>query len=142
MRFVSGSVLPKAISWLRHTMLPHRFHRFSHYYQWNEFENVMKNYKRENLSYEWLEYLNSSLIEERGQRSRKYTLNRDETNLLIYCDSIKTFPAVKKEFSHLSEDKLLKMMSTLRAAGLLYYDKNLNTIITVMEAARRKTINR
>jgi radical SAM superfamily enzyme YgiQ (UPF0313 family) len=115
--------------------------RFSHYYQWEEFETEMKNYKRENLSYEWLEYSNSSLVEERGLKSRKYTLNRDETDILIYCDSIKTFSAVKREFSHLSEDDLLKMMSTLKTNGLLYYDKTLDTIIAVMEAGRRKTID-
>jgi radical SAM superfamily enzyme YgiQ (UPF0313 family) len=106
---------------------------------WRRFESILTFFTQLKCSYEWIEYKDGSLVEEKGIRFGRYALDRDETDILIYCDSIKTFSNVKERFSHLSEDKILEMMGNLKNGGLLYYDKDLRTIISVLEAERRKT---
>ena len=117
-----------------------RSDRFSHHLLWRRFEILLNFYAQQNCSYEWREHDNGSFVEEKGIRFGKYALNRDETDILIYCDTIKTFSEVKKRFSHLSEGNILGMMGNLKDAGLLYYDKNLRTIISVLEATWRKPV--
>ncbi len=109
-----------------------------HYFLWNFFQRLLRFYVENNSSYEWIEYPGCSFLAEKGPKTYRCILNRDETDLLIYCDSIKTFSEVKSKFPHINEDILLGMMSQLKDTGLLYYDENLETIISVLEADRRK----
>lgn len=111
-----------------------------HHLLWLRFEHLLTFYVQQKCSYEWMEYGDGSFVEEKGVRYGKYALDRDETDILIYCDTIKTFSEIKKKFSHLSEGNLLEIMDTLKDSGLLYYDKNLCTVISVIEAARRKPV--
>jgi radical SAM superfamily enzyme YgiQ (UPF0313 family) len=104
---------------------------------WNSFESLLKFYTGR-YSYEWIEYPEGSFIEEKGLHTYRYTLNRDETDLLIFCNTIKTFSEVKKRFSRVSEDTLRKTLEDLKGAGILYFDENFHEIISVVEADKRK----
>ena len=112
----------------------------THFYGWDTFEKVLSSYVRQNRSYTWTEYPSSSFLEERGPRVYRYTLDRDETDILIFCDVIRRLSEVKAKFPHLREDDLYRIMSSLNNAGMLYYDKDFNTIISVLEAVKRKSI--
>lgn len=112
----------------------------THHHLWNAFENVMMSYAQQNRSYKWMEYPDGSFVEEKGPKILRYTFDRDETDILIFCDKIRTFSEVKKKFTHLSEDNLRKILHSLKEAGMLYYDKDCNTIISVLEAAKRNLV--
>ncbi len=104
---------------------------------WSDFENLLRSYEEGNCSYEWIEYKSSSCIEEKGLRHFNHVFDRDETDLLIFCDTLKTFSEIKKRFSHLSEDKILEMLRKLKNAGMIYYDTDLSSVISILEASRR-----
>ncbi|MBU7014534.1 MAG: radical SAM protein [Theionarchaea archaeon] len=115
------------------------FHRERpHHALWDDFEMMMKSYVQENCSYIWIEYEDGSFIEEKGSSTCTYVLDRDETDLLVFCDSIKTLRQVKQKFKHKKEEDLLETLNTLREAGLVYYDKDMHTIISIVEAWRRE----
>jgi radical SAM superfamily enzyme YgiQ (UPF0313 family) len=100
---------------------------------WDEFERVLTLYTLQNRTYTWVNHDNGSLLEEKGPKTYRYTLDRNETDILIFCDSIRRISEVKERIS-MDEDSLFKMMHALKEAGLLYYDKNMRTIISVVEA--------
>ncbi len=110
---------------------------FTHFYTWESFENALKFYRERPCSYEWREGPDGSTIEETGIKPYKYTLNRDETDLLVFCDSIRTFSEVQKEFPHMSEETLYKTMDNLREEGFLYFDKK-KRILSIVDATQRK----
>ncbi|MBU7018420.1 MAG: radical SAM protein [Theionarchaea archaeon] len=116
------------------------FFGFAHSIQnplWNSFESLLKFYAGR-YSYEWIEYPEGSFLEEKGLHTYRYTLNRDETDLLIFCNTIKTFSEVKERFPHISEDNLLKILEDLKGVGMLYFNEDLHEIISVVEADERK----
>ena len=122
-----------------------RYEFFGFYKQWqdrtwNDFERLMNFYKKQDRSYEWVEYKTGSFVEERGPRLYKYICDRDETDLLIFCDTIKTFSQVKKKFSHLSEKILCRMIENLKNVGLVYCDKDMHSIISVLDAYERNSL--
>ena len=104
---------------------------------WDDFESVRRALEEQNRSYTWIEYEDGSFVEEKGPGIYKYVLDRDETDILVFCDLIKSFSEVKKQFSHINEDNLRELLSNLKDFGLIYYDKNMLTIISVLEACRR-----
>ena len=104
---------------------------------WDDFESVRRALEEQNRSYTWIEYEDGSFVEEKGPGIYKYVLDRDETDILIFCDLIKSFSEVKKQFSHINEDNLRELLSSLKDFGLIYYDKDMHTIISVLEACRR-----
>jgi radical SAM superfamily enzyme YgiQ (UPF0313 family) len=107
---------------------------------WIDCENIIKFFTKQNCSYEWIEYKAGSFVEERGLRLCRYTFDRDETDLLLFCDTIKSYLEVKERFSHLSEEKLHEMLYDMREAGFIYYDEELKWIISVVEAGKRKIL--
>lgn len=107
---------------------------------WVDFENLIKFYTKQARTYEWIAYPNGSFVEEKGLRVYKYIFDRDETDLLIFCDTIKTFSDVKKRFPHLSEDDLFKMLYNLKKVGLVYCDENARQIISVLDTKERKVL--
>ena len=109
---------------------------FSHYHLWSTFEHLLRFYEEQDRSYKWIETPDGSVVEEKGLKSHRYTLGRDETDLLVLCDSIKLFSELKKEFSHLNEEELRSKLATLKDAGLLYYDKESNSI-SVLDATKK-----
>ncbi len=109
-----------------------------HFLLWSSFGEVLDSYKNQERSYEWIEYAEGSFIEEKGPQTYLYTLDRDETDILIFCDSIKTFDELKKKFPHIGEDNLLGILHRLKEAGMVYYDAKMRTIISIVEAWKRK----
>jgi radical SAM superfamily enzyme YgiQ (UPF0313 family) len=108
-----------------------------HHKLWDQFEIAMSFYKQQNCSYTWFEYENGSFIEEKGQKTYQYRLDRDETDILVFCDSVRSLSEVQSAFLHLHE--LQSILYHLKEAGLLYYDKDMHTIVSVLEACRRKS---
>lgn len=115
------------------------FYRSVHDPQWSVFQNLLRVFTCK-YSYEWIEYPDGSSVEEKGPITHRYLFDRNETDLLLFCDTIKGFSEVKKRFSHLSEGDLLETMENLKDAGMLYYDKDLHCIISVLEADRRTVL--
>ena len=107
---------------------------------WVDFENLLQFYTKQARTYEWITYPTGSFVEEKGLRVYKYIFDRNETDLLLFCDTIKTFSEVKKRFPHLSEDNLFEMLSNLKDVGLVYYDKNAQQIISILDAKGRKVL--
>jgi radical SAM superfamily enzyme YgiQ (UPF0313 family) len=107
---------------------------------WDDFEMVMKFYKQQNYTYTWIEYPNGSFIEEKGPKTYRFTLDRDETDILIFCDLVKSFREVKEKFSHIPEARLRDILHTLNKVGFLYYDRNMDTIISVLDMTEREFV--
>lgn len=116
------------------------FFRGSPHELWEDFEERMESCIKANHSYTWTEYENCSLVEEKGPEFLRYTLDRDETDVLIFCDLIKSFSELKEEFHYLGELRLAEILSRLKKAGLMYYDGDMRTIISILEACRREIV--
>lgn len=115
------------------------FYKMYHDPQWDTFRNLLRFYIQQNYTYEWVEYPDGSSVEEKGPAVSMYMFDRNETDLLIFCDMIKNFSEIKERFSHLSEENLMKILHNLKDAELLYYDKDL-TCVSVLEANKRKIL--
>ncbi len=113
------------------------FYREKPHHVWDTFETVLTSFQQQNRSYTWIEYEDGSFIEEKGLNVYKYVLDRDETDVLLFCDSIKEFSEVLKQFSHIKEDDLRALLKTLKEHGLVYCDENMHEIISVVAAYKR-----
>jgi radical SAM superfamily enzyme YgiQ (UPF0313 family) len=111
-----------------------------HYLLWDSFERLLRIYTQKNSSYEWKEYGDRSIFEEHGIRTFKCVLDRTQTDLLIFCDSVKTLAEVKTAFPHIPENTLVKQLFQLKDAGLLYCDKDCSVMISVVEADKRTVV--
>lgn len=112
----------------------------TNYVLWSTFEKLLRFYAEKNSTYTWTDYKNYSVIEETGAKKSTYTLDRDETDILIYCDSVRTLSDVQLMFPHLDE-KLPLILNTLKEVGLLYCDKDMHTIVSVVEACKRESMH-
>jgi radical SAM superfamily enzyme YgiQ (UPF0313 family) len=106
---------------------------------WDTVEVTLNFYNKQAHSYRWIEYENGSFIEEKGPKTYQFRLDRDETDILIFCDLIKSFNEIKEKFSHIPDEHLCTILETLKSVGFIYYDKNMHTIISVLDAHQRKT---
>jgi radical SAM superfamily enzyme YgiQ (UPF0313 family) len=106
---------------------------------WDDFDMVLRFYSGQDCMYTWIEYENGSFIEEKGPKTYQFRLDRDETDILIFCDLIKSFSQVKEKFSHIHEDRLCTTLKTLKSVGFVYYDKDMHTIISVLDAHKRES---
>lgn len=107
---------------------------------WDTFERLLEYYSDEHHCYEWIEYSHGSFIEEGGPRPLRYTLDRDETDVLIFCDTVRTFPEIQERLNHLSEETLSRILQDLKRVGLLYCDEDVHHVISVVEATRKKVL--
>jgi len=106
---------------------------------WDSFETVMRSYAQQNRSYKWIEYLDCSLVEEQGPKTYRWVLDRDETDILIFCDVVKSFSQLKEKLPHVSEEKLREILWSLKDFGLIYYDKDMHTIISILDVHEKKS---
>lgn len=106
---------------------------------WDSFETVMRSYAQQDRSYKWIEYPDCSLVEEQGPKTYRWVLDRDETDILIFCDVIKSFSQLKEKFPHVSEEKLREILWSLKDFGLIYYDKDMRTIISILDVHEKKS---
>lgn len=105
-------------------------------YLWEKFEYLLSKLKECRFSYSWIDYGSFSVIEERGFNRLKYTPDRDKTDILLFCDTIRHFVQVKERFSHIDEIKLIGIIKALKEATLLYYDEDLSHIISCVSAKK------
>jgi radical SAM superfamily enzyme YgiQ (UPF0313 family) len=113
------------------------FYRGKPAFSWDDFEAVLASYKQQNRSYTWIEYEDGSFIEESGPNVCKYVLDRDETDILIFCNSLRSLSQVKEEFSHMDEEALCGLLKDFHEHGLVYCDST--RVISILEASKRKT---
>ena len=112
---------------------------------WDHFGLLVDQYVSENLSYRWFVYGDgSSLIEEFAKdvlvpRCR-YLLTPEETEILTFCDSVKTYFEIKKHFSNLEESDLRKMLLPLKDAGLLYFNDDFKYFFISVVSSKYKLI--
>lgn len=107
---------------------------------WADFRNLVEFYARQARTYEWIEHATGSFVEEMGLRLYKYIFDRDETDLLLFCDTIRKFSEVRERFSHLSEERIGNMLENLKGVGFIYYDEGMRWIISVLDASQRKVL--
>ena len=91
-------------------------------------------YGKQNSSYTWTKTPTGSLVEEKGKKLMIYELNQIETDVLVFCDTIKSFSEVQEEFS-LPEAELLTILSKLNNNALLYSDTDGNCI-SILDATK------
>ncbi|MBU7014781.1 MAG: radical SAM protein [Theionarchaea archaeon] len=113
--------------------------RFDHHHLWDIFEDLLMFYTKQKSSYEWIEYPDGSLVEEKGFRTHKLALNREQTDILAFCDSVKSLCDVEEKFSHLCENELFELLNGLKTLGLLYYDKESGKAISILDTSKRRT---
>lgn len=117
----------------------------AHFSKWSEFNQQYKKYLMQKLSYTWFEKNDgSSCIEEHieiGKNTRgipqikvltEHTLNTIQTELLSYCDTMKTFEEIKNHFPELKEDALKQMLYSLKQYGLLYCDASYRMSLSII----------
>lgn len=92
-------------------------------------------YGKQNSSYTWVKTPNGSLVEEKGKKSRVYELNQNETDILIFCNTVRSFSEIQKELS-LPEDEIRTILSKLNGFALLYVDTE-NNCISILESAKK-----
>ena len=115
------------------------FSKVHHHPQWDTFETLLNFYINHNYTYEWIEFPGGSSVEEKEPVKSIYMFDRDETDILIFCDEIRDFSEIKDKFPHVPEDNLREILYELKKAGILYYGNNL--YISVLEADKRKVLH-
>lgn len=110
------------------------FKERTHHQLWGEFEMILNYYRAQNCTYTWVAYDSGSFIEEKGAKTYQYKLTRDETDLLLFCDIVRSFQEVNKRFSHIKKEELVFIMTQFYNAGLLYFDADMRTIVSVLDA--------
>ena len=110
---------------------------FHNYHVWETFWHLMLLYGKQNSSYTWVETPHGSLVEEKGRKLMIYELNQTETDILVFCDTIRSFSEIQKEVS-LPEDELRTTLSNLNDYALLYVDTD-STCISILDAAQKKS---
>ncbi|MGD2247157.1 MAG: radical SAM protein [Candidatus Methanofastidiosia archaeon] len=111
-------------------------HQIRHYLLWDTFKRLLTLYNRIECSYTWEEYSNCSVYKEKGIKNYMCILDSNETNILIYCDTVKSFEQVYTEFPHISENDLYRKINRLKEEGLLYI--NDHKVISILDASKRK----
>jgi radical SAM superfamily enzyme YgiQ (UPF0313 family) len=101
---------------------------FTSYHLWETFWHLLRFYGEQNMSYTWMKTPGGSFIEEKGRKSIQYNLNQNETDVLVFCDTIRSLSELEKEFPYLPKDELSRTLSRLQDAALLYQDTEGNCI--------------
>jgi len=100
-------------------------------YPWELFREILENYQSNQFKYTWIGHPDgSSDIHEKSTTS----LDKTETEILKFCDTIKTKTELKNNFPDLTEDSLKKIIKPLQDIGLIYSDKDFQEIISVVSS--------
>jgi radical SAM superfamily enzyme YgiQ (UPF0313 family) len=96
---------------------------------WEFFYQYLEGYKMLNWSYDWIEYPDgSSEIRE----DNTYFLNKIKTEILKYCDTIKTINDLNFRFSHISQKDMNQILFSLKTLGFLYIDDSNQKMISIV----------
>ncbi len=99
---------------------------------WDIFIDLLEKLQSANIHYSWTEFPDgSSLVQEYNPVSgnREFLLDRVETHILKFCDSITSLQKLKKEFPH---QDIEAVISELRKENLLYYEVERNRLISIL----------
>jgi radical SAM superfamily enzyme YgiQ (UPF0313 family) len=112
---------------------------------WDIFKLLLKHYQSENFSYKWHVHRDgSSEIEEYGNtildQRYKYILNPIETEMLLFCDTVKSYSEIKEHFPQLDEKQLHEILVPLKNVGLLYYNDDFKHFFISVVSTQYKTI--
>ena len=102
---------------------------------WDDFDAALALFTTQNRSYTWTHYRDGSFIEENGPDVLTYELDNDETDILIFCNSIKSISQIK-EHTRIDEKPLLSILETLHEYGLLFWDGT--HVVSVLESSTRR----
>ena len=118
---------------------------------WQDFSDALAKHRSEIRSYIWLGYSDgSSTIEEREFSSRKsqaawntkfnccHNLNKIETSLLSFCDTIRTFSQLRDGFSQINESDLRQLAASLKDKGLLYFDDDYHMFLSIVSTMHKQ----
>jgi hypothetical protein len=107
---------------------------FCNYHVWETFWHLMLLYGKQNSSYTWVKTPNGSLVEEKGRKLMIYELSQNETDVLVFCNTVRSFSEIQKEFS-LPEAEIRTILSKLNDHALLYVDTEGNCI-SILDATK------
>ncbi len=119
-----------------------RAKKLDHHQVWDQFIHLLKEYQEADISYTWLEFSDrSSLIEESNSfnGNKTYLLNRVETDVLKFCDSITSAEKLKNAFEY-HEDVLKGAVTQLERVNLLYGDER-GRLISIVSVKDLKKID-
>jgi radical SAM superfamily enzyme YgiQ (UPF0313 family) len=111
--------------------------RLRHYILWDTFVRLLRLYGEKKSSYTWTDYKEYSVFEETGSRDYTCELTKDETDILVFCDSVKKFSEIISAFPRISEENLKKILKMLKERLLLYHDKDMTTVISILDASKK-----
>ncbi|MBU7048097.1 MAG: radical SAM protein [Theionarchaea archaeon] len=109
---------------------------FPHYHLWEMFWHLLRFYGEQNMSYAWTTTSGGSFVKEKGRKTIQYSLNQNETDVLIFCDTITSLRELQKEFSYIQEDELSRILIKLQGAALLYRDTE-GTCISILDTGQK-----
>lgn len=106
-----------------------------HDYLWKYFDLMLNYYMSSNFSYKWIIKPDGSSIVDTDEC--KYHLDPIETEILMYCDTIKIYTDLKKFFINLKEENMKNILSQLYKIGLLYYDKDCKRLLSILSCNKK-----
>jgi radical SAM superfamily enzyme YgiQ (UPF0313 family) len=114
----------------------------SNYLLWVTFQELFYIYASENFNYLWYGYSDgSSVIEEYGRNKNElrcaYTFNPLETQLLVFCDTVKTYSEIKEQFNTFAEEDIQKILRELKLLGLLYFNDDFKYYFLSVVSAKK-----
>ena len=125
--------------------------KFVNHQAWQDFGSLLGKHLSQGRSYTWLGFSDgSSIIEEREISSRKcqtvtdtrfscgHRLNKVQTSLLSFCDTIKTFSQLKDEFSDMNESDIKQLSLGLKEKGILYFDDDFHMFLSMVSVWHKK----
>jgi radical SAM superfamily enzyme YgiQ (UPF0313 family) len=113
--------------------------RLRNHLLWDTFGRLLRIYGEKKSSYTWTDYNGYSVFEETGSRDYTCELTKDETDILVFCDSVKKFSEITSVFPRIPEESLKKILKTLKDAALLYYDKDMTMVISVLDVYEKNS---
>jgi len=109
---------------------------------WDMFKIVMEQYKTMNYSYKWYESDDgSSVVEEYAlqyETPGRYFFDPFETQMLMFCDTVKTISEIENHFPTIDKQTLHKKLSELREAGFLYFNDQMNDLFISILSVKYK----
>jgi radical SAM superfamily enzyme YgiQ (UPF0313 family) len=104
---------------------------------WDVFGICLSQYQSHGFTYNWFEYSDGTSLIKEGEKG--YILDPTETEILTFCDTVKTFTEIRKHFPGLKKSKLHETLLALKSEGLLYFTDDFKSFfISVISTKYKK----
>lgn len=107
----------------------------THDYLWKYFDYLLNYYISLKSSYKWIIKTGGSSVI--NTKEGEYYLDEIETEILSYCDTIRTYVELKSHFQNLNDEQLQNSLSLLYEIGLLYCEKDFIRLLSVVSCKKR-----